>query len=582
MSSIDVYKLDDYRDRRRQRLDVIRALHDPDPGRASLVTLLDDLARLLSADRAAVVWVDEYGPGLVHPHVVVDLLCDRPRRTFSREPLRAAWENGVPGAHEVTAPGTEVRSPWSLSLALGSDGTRSWFVMADAVSPRAPITSEMRDHALFLAGECASVVLHRDFPSESTGSSSATAFTGGAILKDLESRDADSAEGRAISLRFIVGRLPALLLEDDLAVPADRLAAQAGRAREEIAGHVPEDGDGEATHWTAALDAYASGDFDRLGPILVDWAQDVEAKGHRHGAVELYRAGYEISSAVGDVESAVEAARLAGRCLRRASEWKSAHGRYEAARKVADVAGMPGRVALVLDGVATIHRERGNLPAARDTLVLGLETAQASGDRDVVGRIHHGLMGLEQNAGNLDAAVDHGLRAVRSYGDENDRMRGLAGLAGVLQDQGALDAAAEAWEIVGHVMDDGYYRLYAKDALSHIAALQGDRARFARFAAEVDAMGWEAGPDNAKAEILLYRGLSYLALGENAAARDWLKRTVSFAEERSFSRVLFRAEDALERLSNVTDVGPTPSLPTSYEVGSELRALRRELVGAPA
>lgn len=581
MSSIDVYKLDDYRDRRRQRLDVIRALHDPDPGRAPLVTLLEDLARLLSADRAAVVWVDEYGPGLVHPHVVVDLLCDRPRRTFSREPLRAAWESGVPGAHEIIAPGGEVRSPWSLSLALGSDGTRSWFVVADAVSPRAPISTEMRDRALFFAGECAAVVLHRDFPAVSEGTSSATAFTGGAFLKDLDGRDAESDEGRTISLRFIVGRLPALLLEDDLAVPADRLKAQAQRAREEIVAHPTAAAD-EARHWEAALDAYASADFDRLGPILVAWAESVEALGHRHGAVELYRAGYEISTAVGDVDSAVEAARLAGRCLRRASEWKSAHRRYEAARKVADMAGMPGRVALVLDGVATIHRERGNLPAAREVLAKGLETAHASGDPNVVGRIHHGLMGLEQNAGNLDTAVDHGLQAVRSYQDENDRMRGLAGLAGVLQDQGALEAAANAWEIVAHVMQDGYYQLYAKDALSHIAALRGDRARFARYAAEVDAMGWETGPDNAKAEILLYRGLSYVALHDEEMARAWLERAISFAESQTFSRVLFRAEEALERLTETADRASVPWVPTTVAVDSELRALRRELVGAPA
>ena len=52
---------------------------------------------MVGGDRGAVVWLDEYGPGLAHPHTLLDLGSDRPRRFFSAAPLRTAWETRVPG-----------------------------------------------------------------------------------------------------------------------------------------------------------------------------------------------------------------------------------------------------------------------------------------------------------------------------------------------------------------------------------------------------------------------------------------------------------------------------------------------------
>ena len=582
-----MYRLDDHRDRRQQRFETARALNGADAPRRALVAQLGELVRQVSADRAAVVWVDEYGPGLVHPHVVVDVLSDRPRRTFSEDLLRASWDGGVPGVYEVSAPPSDSRSPWSLSIALGSDGTRAWFVTVDAISPRPTLRSDVREGALFLAGECSSLVLHRDLRGDRSASDalSETGFAGAGILKDLDGRDSDSDEGRQIALRFVVGRLPRLLLDDDLAAEPDRLRSQSLRAREEVMAGQASGGASvgrEAGHWYSVLDAYGAGDLSALAQRLLQWGSSVEGWGHSHGAVEIYRAASDVATAVADVDVAVEAARWSGRCLRRLSRWEEARDRYDLARDIAECCGMPGRLALVCDGLATIHRERGNLPKAREVLTRGLETAIKSGDRDVVGRLHHGFMGLEHNAGNLGDATHHGLEAVRAYSTNVDRIRGLAGLAGVLQDQGDLGGAEDAWTIVSASTDEPYYRMYAADALSHIAARRGDAATFARRAAEADALGWESGADTVKAEILLYRGLSYAALQRSDAARVWLKMAVDFAHEHNFSRTLFRAEEALEALDQDRAVPSRPATSTTVEVGTELRVLRRELVGTPA
>ncbi|MBW3535195.1 MAG: hypothetical protein KY453_08280 [Gemmatimonadetes bacterium] len=74
MSTSSVLRLDEYRGRRDQRLRLARALHGAHDGRRRLLGLLETAVGVLDADRAAVLWVDEYGAGLVHVHLVLDLL----------------------------------------------------------------------------------------------------------------------------------------------------------------------------------------------------------------------------------------------------------------------------------------------------------------------------------------------------------------------------------------------------------------------------------------------------------------------------------------------------------------------------
>jgi len=45
---------------------------------------------------------------------------------------------------------------------MGSDGTRAWFLVLDSLTPRASLSVENSEALMFLAGESAAVVLHRD------------------------------------------------------------------------------------------------------------------------------------------------------------------------------------------------------------------------------------------------------------------------------------------------------------------------------------------------------------------------------------------------------------------------------------
>jgi len=590
MPKSTVLKLDEYRERRDLRLKLATSLQRADPGRAELTRHLARLAFLVNADRVATVWIDEYGPGVVHPHVVLDLLCDRPRRSFALEPLGRAWENGVPGVLE-SGVGSRDANPWTLAVALGSDGTRSWFLVADAVASRPALPSSLRDLVMFVAGECSAVVLHRDLDATKSGQPDMERghrprFAGWPILQDIEGREDDEVESRRIAIRFIVARLPRLLAEDDLAIPPDRLRQQAERAREEMRVKLRDgERDGEARLWTDVLDAFQEGDLEALGAALMELGAAVEGRSHLHGATELYCLAYEMFAAVGMAAAAVEAARFAGRAQRRLARWREAHRWYGIAREIAEAASMDHKVAVILDGEANIHRDRGNHPAARETLHLAQEYATRSGDRRALASVHHGLLALEHVAGNLEDALAHGWKAVVTYPSHRDQVEALASLAGALIDAEELQAAEDAWSIVAHLTDSEYYRIFSAEALAYVAALQDRPAAWAARAAASDARSWDSGPEVAKAEVLLMRAQSHAALGATPEARQWATKCVEFATLHGFSRTVFDAEKVLARLdappeTKEAPVDPTP--PRVMEVREGLREMRQEVAGIPA
>ena len=546
------------------------------------------------ADRVGVVWVDEYGPGLAHPHRVLDLLADQPRRRYVASLLAAVRERGVPGVLELR--GSDLRAQdgagaWSFSVALGSDGTRAWFLVADSVTPGPSLGEAAREDVLFRAGECASLLLHRDLPLDggSDGGSSEAAvhrFPGWGILRDVEGIDEDDPVHRRVSLRFSAARLVLGYLEEDLVLPEERRRDQAARLQEEFTARQAEDFEDEVPLWSRLLQRFQAGDAGDLSGLLVEWGRLVESQGHVYGAGEILQAAFSLAVACGDAETAVDAAQQAGRTARHRGDWEESGSWYDVARDVSEAAGWPARTAVVLEGSAIAYRERGNLPAARSVLKRAMEVADDASDAFARARVHHGFLNLEHAAHNLPDAARHGWKAVELYEGAEDRVRCLAGLGGLLLEMGELDASQDAWRLVDHLAAQKYYRLYAADALSHIAALRGDAAEFGRLAAVSDRLGWSDGPSAAKGQILLHRGLSYQALDRRDEARSWLERAVSYAGNAELHQILFEAEEALAKLDAVASAREEPApddratTPVATEVGAGLQTMREALVGA--
>ena len=583
MPVANVLRLDEYRDRRHSRRQLAQALHAGDPVRSRVLPHLTSIAEISGSDRVAVVWVDEFAPRLAHPWLVLDLLSDRPRRGFAVDPLQRAWERGIPGKEEPLDPGALTRTP-GLWIALGSDGARGWFVVADTVTGRAPLSEDQRARTMFLAGECSAIVLHRDLDTQ--GTQGRPAFPGHRYLEDLEGSEHREDRTDEATRRFIVGRLAETLLDDDGSITIERAKDGAERARAELARLDGADAD-ESAVLEGVIHAYEARNTVRLSAAMMRLGARSEARGHLHGARAAFEAGFRLAAGLADAVSAVNAARSLGRLFRRAADWETADRWYGQALEIARVAGLGDLAARSLSGLGLVKRDLGNLPGARERFGEALKLAEAAGEWDALASVHHDLMGLEQMAGDYGQALRHGWRAANTYTTELQRTRCMASLGGVLLESGSLQAAEDAFSVVARQSGEQYYLLYAADALGHIAALRGDHDAFERLSSRCDRLGWEDGPPYVKAEILCFRGLSFEALGRPHDARSWLERAVEWSEAHGFNRILFKSEEALARLdrNDRRSRSPEPEVgafSAPSEVSEGLRALRLELVGVGA
>ena len=565
MQTSNVLRIDELRVRREQRLHRALAMHRTDSERLQVVEHLAGVASLLGCDRAAAVWVDEYGQGLVHVHAILDLVSDTPRRRFPVEPLRLAWNDGVPGKLDLFDLGQAAPIPLHdaarslCAVALGSDGARAWFLVTDGLRTRMPLDSETSGHLMFLAGECASVLLHRDLPRGSRGRPRER-FAGWPILRDIDGREGDEVASGRIGGRFLVARALRSLVDEDLALEPAALAQQLEGVRRELS-HLPPD-DQERPLWDAVLRSLERGESEALARSTLALGKAVEDQRHAHGARELYTLSHAVAVAALAVSEAVESARLLGRLHRRQGEWDEAIRWYEGARAAARVAGGRATEAIVMDGLASAMRDKGNLPAARELLHEGLQVATESGDDYPLASVHHTLMTVEQRAGRLPQAVAHGWKAVTLHRQEETRYYVLVSLAGCLVKMGELDAAEDSYAVVAARVEQPDWRYAALETLAHISALRGHRDVFDDRVARADRTGWQTGASvPVHAQILQFRAMSWKALGELARARAGFEQARDYAQEHGINQVFFEAETLMAGLDDdgAAAVSATPA-----------------------
>lgn len=115
---------------------------------------------LVEGERGGLLWLDE-NTGRVHSFFVLDLASESPRTEFDLDLLA-----------EVRGPGVEAPAlaeviPGGVAVYLGAKEGRRWFlVVDDGGVGRVELASERRDDLLFLAGECAGLLFHRDLWKE--------------------------------------------------------------------------------------------------------------------------------------------------------------------------------------------------------------------------------------------------------------------------------------------------------------------------------------------------------------------------------------------------------------------------------
>jgi tetratricopeptide (TPR) repeat protein len=594
MSTSSLVRLDEYRIRRQQRLREATALYGADPERSTVASILEKVLLLVDGDRASAVWVDEYGPGVVHVHCVLDLLHTPPRRGFDPAHLQAAWEEGVPGfrdwadlsASPVVPILEGVRS--TAAVAMGSDGSRSWYVVVDSVRPRAALPASQVSQLMFLAGECASILLHRDLPfggnrlarPSSFERRRSESFGAWPVLQDIEGREGDEEANRRIAARFLVARLVRGLIEEEFAVELESVLYRASGVRREV-DTIPA-GDPERILWESVVDAVEVERPAELARVLLELGNLVERSGHLFGAREFHRTAYDVAVIAGDSASTVEAARFHARTCRRLGDLVESERWYSTALEISRARGEARTVSVVLDGLANTFREMGQTARARAVVVEGMEVARGMDDRYALASGHHTMLALDKDDKNWSDAIVNGWAAFGLYPETYHQTLALLDLAGVFVETGQYRSAEDAYLVVRDLAPNQPAAIMASVSLVQVAATQGDIAAFEARWDELHTKDWDVLAPAYRTQVMIVLGRSFAELGRTSEARSWLERARSLAEVHAFTQL---GEDALFYLEGLG--GPGVKSVDSPVLGEragrvllELRQLREDVARA--
>jgi tetratricopeptide (TPR) repeat protein len=232
---------------------------------------------------------------------------------------------------------------------------------------------------------------------------------------------------------------------------------------------------------------------------------------------------------------------------------------------------------MVLDGAAKVHKERGNLPKARQVLDEALKFAIESGDAFALGATYQDLGAVAGMAGCHEEAIRMCWLAVQHYESQDDRLGALTSLAAVLAEAGQLDAAESAFVVVARHLKPSLYRLYALAGYARMAGLKGDRREFERRIAVLEAEGSSEGPAAFRTGHWVDRGDVYRGLGDLATARSCYERALELAEAHRLGQFLVQAEKALRGLDGLqADVARTTKPPADASP-KEIEDIREEL-----
>lgn len=582
MSTENVARLDTYRSRRWQRLAQAQALYCGDPARAPLVDYLAAALATVGGDRGAVLWVDEYGPSIAHVYCLADLGSCDPRRAFSVDRLREAWDRGVPGL--VDLPDTGADSPISgagrssLTVALGSDGTRAWFLVVDSLTPRSRLSGEQADDFMFQAGLVGSVVLHRDHGKAVAGPGAAAAMSGWSVLKDMEGREQGGELSARVATRFLVARLIRAVVDADFAIAQESLAAQLRSVEQEFLVLSPEDR--ERTAWQRVAEGIRQGDRQEVAAAVLELADQVVSQGHLESALDLFHSAYLIGVGSGLSGAAIDGARFQGLVSRRLGRWDTVFHWYEVARGLAVAFGDDRRLGLALDGEGASLRVQGRLQEAVERHQEVIAIAEQIEDVTLEGFGCHSLMSDLRALQRHDVAIEAGWRAFQCHTSPLHRYRVLTSLAGAFVEVGDYDSAEHAYHIVMAGSKDFMHRLHALDAVAYIRALRGDLEGFRAALAQVDALDWRSSDIHTVATLIYYRGRGLGVLGLEGEARSWLQQAVDYCEANGATGIGKDASAAMAELDAGTLAGPTRvgGIPAPMGASVDLAPIRAELV----
>jgi tetratricopeptide (TPR) repeat protein len=229
--------------------------------------------------------------------------------------------------------------------------------------------------------------------------------------------------------------------------------------------------------------------------------------------------------------------------------------------------------------MATVHKERGNLPRARQVLNEALPLALQSEDSYAIGSTYQDMAAVAGMSGFMEEAIEKGWLAVRHYEREQDKLSALTSLAVIFLEAGEMDAAEIAYETLARRLEPGEYRLYALSGYAQIAGLKKNRPEFERRIRILEASGLADGSSAFRAGDWIGRAKAYRALGDTVAARRCYQAALEVAVADKLGQQLIRAEESLMALERETAevLRAAPTCPADPPIIREMVTIREEL-----
>ena len=328
-----------------------------------------------------------------------------------------------------------------------------------------------------------------------------------------------------------------------------------------------------------ALTSSRGGDLHAVAPRLMAYARSLDLDARWRLAADVYETILSHVHPIEDADVAVNALLRRGHCLRQLGALAEATAVYATAAEVATKASdMIGALKARI-GEAKVLMEKGNLPAADALLDATATEAGTLALSEVRSAATHDRSHVAYLRGHYDAAVRFAYDALRESTNEHERERILNDLATAFSTLGVKSAARDAFMIIAATAREQYLRWAATINLMELAADEGIRLQFERYRQQLSNSEL---PPLLQVQFELHVGRGYHAMGEAGLAQTWLERAAGTAAAHSFNKLVFEAEDALEK--NARPAQPrTPAAPFEVsedvdQIANEIRELR-ELAG---
>lgn len=530
----DIVELTEYREGRRRRLEAGLLLYEPTD--RAITQHLSRLMSLFGATSAGISWTYHAAPDHVYTRVVLDASEEPPRRDFAAEV----------GAGHVLLAGEGDLSAGCLTVFMGSDVTRRFYLVLRGVARQTRIAR--REPVL--------------------------GYYSGRILAELDSEDG----------------LPEPDISDEavawvLTCARDH-ALEGFCTRPAITGFARRSGKGSiaAGRWeteygaelSAVLDAF--GDVSALPAALDDLGKQLQLGGLDEASHLAHRIGHRAAQELGSVEMATEHGIRVAYSLRKRAVWDEAILWYDHASALAHHLSDTELLIRSMQGLASLHVDRGALSKARAILAAILELGVSVGSDRARAVANHELMFIETKAGNHSRAVLHGWEAIEAFVSQEDKVTAIFELGSVFVDQGEFDSAEHAYQVAATLIQQTDTRILALDALAYVSALRGEGDEYDRRYSTV-AEQQHLVSARILGQLHYYRADALAKLGRPGAAAAF-KFAYDFANEHEMHRLAFDAEAGLEKIGSVeprVDDRPPVAREVS-EVQKKLSALREIVV----